>query len=154
MQKVKSNEKKRVALLFDMNRMAKELASARKKLMQLQSSNGGFMWFKGMRDDRYITQHIVAGIGHLQHLNITNAKEDKEMKSMLKNAINYLDNSIREDYERLIRNKQDLSKRQINNFQIHYFYARSFFTDVKVSSQKPKSIRLLLRTNAKVLVRQ
>lgn len=131
--------KKRVALLFDMNRMAKELASARKKLMQLQSSNGGFMWFKGMRDDRYITQHIVAGIGHLQHLNITNAKEDKEMKSMLKNAINYLDNSIREDYERLIRNKQDLSKRQINNFQIHYFYARSFFTDVKLSSQNQKA---------------
>jgi hypothetical protein len=137
--KNETERKKRVALLFDMNRMSKELASARKKLMQLQSSNGGFMWFKGMRDDRYITQHIVAGIGHLQHLNIINAKEDKEVKSMLKNAVNYLDNRIREDYESLIRNKADLSKRQINHFQIHYFYARSFFTDIKVSSHNQKA---------------
>lgn len=137
--KSESERKKRVALLFDLNRMAKELAAARKKLMQLQSPNGGFMWFKGMRDDRFITQHIVAGIGHLQHLNITNAKEDKEMKSMLKNAVNYLDNRIREDYENLIRNKADLSKRQINHIQIHYFYARSFFTDIKVSSQNQKA---------------
>lgn len=137
--KNESERKKHVALLFDMNRMAKELASARKKLMQLQSPNGGFMWFKGMRDDRYITQHIVAGIGHLQHLNITNAKEDKEIKSILKNAVNYLDNRIREDYESLVRNKADLSKRQINYFQIHYFYARSFFTDIKVSSQNQKA---------------
>ncbi|MFN7014111.1 MAG: hypothetical protein ACK4ON_07560, partial [Bacteroidia bacterium] len=137
--KSETERKKRVALLFDMNRMSKELASARKKLMQFQSSNGGFMWFKGMRDDRYITQHIVAGIGHLQQLNITNVKEDKEMKSILKDAINYLDNRIREDYENLIRNKADLSKRQINYFQIHYFYARSFFADIKVSSENQKA---------------
>ena len=137
--KSETERKKRVALLFDMNRMSKELESARKKLMQLQSSNGGFMWFKGMKDDRYITQHIVAGIGHLQHLNITNAKENNEMKSMLQRAVNYLDNRIREDYEDLIQNKADLSKRQINNFQIHYFYARSFFTDVKISTQNQKA---------------
>lgn len=137
--KSETERKKRVALLFDMNRMSKELATARKKLMQLQSSNGGFMWFKGMRDDRYITQHIVAGIGHLQHLNITNAKEDKEMKAMLQRAVNYLDNRMREDYEELMRHKADLSKRHINNFQIHYFYARSFFTDVKVSNQNQKA---------------
>jgi uncharacterized protein YfaS (alpha-2-macroglobulin family) len=137
--KSETERKKRVALLFDMNRMSKELASARKKLMQLQSSNGGFMWFKGMRDDRYITQHIVAGIGHLQHLNITNAKEDREMKSMLHRAVNYLDNRIREDYEYLIKHKVDLSKNHLGYYQIHYFYARSFFTDIKVSSQNQKA---------------
>jgi hypothetical protein len=137
--KSETERKKRVALLFDINRMSNELASARKKLLQFQSPNGGFMWFNGMRDDRYITQHIVAGIGHLQHLNITNAKEDKEMKEMLKDAVRYLDNRIREDYENLVRNKFDLSKRHIDNFQIHYFYARSFFTDIKVSSQNQKA---------------
>jgi hypothetical protein len=42
----------------------------------MQTPNGGFPWFEGMRDDRYITQHIVTGMGHLDHLGMKNVRED------------------------------------------------------------------------------
>ena len=45
--------------------MSRELESAIDKLGGMQSPDGGFPWFKGGMDDRYITQYILAGIGHL-----------------------------------------------------------------------------------------
>ncbi|MBK7443066.1 MAG: hypothetical protein IPI65_16600 [Bacteroidetes bacterium] len=41
-----TERKKRVALLFDMNRMNNELQSALNKLEQMQLPNGGWPWFK------------------------------------------------------------------------------------------------------------
>src|SRR5436190_19894461 len=56
-----SQQKKNMALLFDMIRMSKELESSLTKLKDMQSPNGGFVWFKGGPDDRYITQYILSG---------------------------------------------------------------------------------------------
>ena len=67
--KTEAEQKKNIALLFDMVRMSNELNSSYEKLKQMQSSNGGFVWFKGGPDDRYMTQYIVTGIGHLKKLN-------------------------------------------------------------------------------------
>ena len=66
--KSEAEQKKNIALLFDMVRMSQELNSSYEKLKQMQSSNGGFVWFKGGPDDRYMTQYIVTGIGHLKKL--------------------------------------------------------------------------------------
>src|SRR6188768_2765553 len=54
-----TQRKRSVALLFDLNRMAAERERALQKVMMAQSSNGGFPWFPGMPDDRFMTQHIV-----------------------------------------------------------------------------------------------
>ena len=64
-----TQQKKNIALLFDMVKMSSETTKALDKLKEMQSSNGGFVWFKGGPDDRYITQYIITGIGHLQKLN-------------------------------------------------------------------------------------
>ena len=67
--KNESEQKKNIALLFDMIKMSEQqFNSAYDKLKQMQSSNGGFVWFTGGPDDRYITQYIVTGIGHLKKL--------------------------------------------------------------------------------------
>ena len=123
-----SERKQRLSVLFDLNRMTNEMASALSKVEQAQLSNGGFAWFKGGRDDRYMTQHIVAGIGHLQNMGIP----VKETDDMLRKAINYLDARIAEDFEDL---KKEAAKRKVDYtkepnlgyFAIHYLYARSFF---------------------------
>ena len=52
-----------------MARMSLQLESAIQKLSDMQSPNGGFVWFKGGPDNRYMTQYIVTGIGHLKKLN-------------------------------------------------------------------------------------
>ena len=66
--KTEAQQKKNIALLFDMVRMSSELNSSYEKLKQMQTENGGFVWFKGGPDDRYMTQYIVTGIGHLKKL--------------------------------------------------------------------------------------
>ncbi|GAI53380.1 unnamed protein product, partial [marine sediment metagenome] len=58
-----SERKRRVGLLFDLNHMANNLKTALHKLEKMQTPNGGWTWFKGMPDDRYITQHIITGFG-------------------------------------------------------------------------------------------
>src|ERR1700704_2698663 len=66
--KTEAQQKKNIALLFDMIKMSTELNGNFEKLKQMQSENGGFVWFKGGPDDRYITQYIITGIGHLKKL--------------------------------------------------------------------------------------
>ena len=61
----------------------------------MQSSNGGFVWFKGGPDDRYMTQYIVTGIGHLKKLNALSCNCNRmKLKSILDKAIPYLDKMI------------------------------------------------------------
>ncbi|MEI9807371.1 MAG: hypothetical protein WDO16_05520 [Bacteroidota bacterium] len=66
--KTEAEQKKNIALLFDMVKMSTQLNGSYEKLKQMQSSNGGFVWFQGGPDDRYMTQYIVTGIGHLKKL--------------------------------------------------------------------------------------
>ncbi|MCB9233072.1 MAG: hypothetical protein H6581_15550 [Bacteroidia bacterium] len=130
-----TERKKRVGLLFDLNKMASELESALKKLQKSQASNGGWPWFPGMPDNRYITQHIATGLGHLDHLGVKNVREDSKTWTMTQSALRYLDDRIREDYELLLRYKADLSKNHLGQLQCQYLYARSYFKDVPVSKQ-------------------
>ena len=93
-----------------MMRMSKELNSSYEKLKQMQSSNGGFVWFKGGPDDRYMTQYIVTGIGHLKKLNGYADGQEAKLDEILATAIPYLDKKIKEDYDNLIKYKTDLKK--------------------------------------------
>ena len=127
--KSQSEQKKRLALLFDYNRMAVEKQAAIDKLSQLQLPNGGWAWYKGMQDNRYISQYIVEGLGHLKNLGI-DLKADQKLEKMLNNAVSYLDQRAEEDYKKLIENKADLSKNQLGRLQIHYLYTRSFFQEI------------------------
>jgi hypothetical protein len=98
----------------------------------MQSSNGGFVWFKGGPDDRYITQYIITGIGHLKKLGV----ETQELQSILKTAIPYLDKKIKEDYDNLKKSKTDLNKYTPGYTQIQYLYMRSFFPDHKIAASQ------------------
>ncbi|MCD4744700.1 MAG: hypothetical protein K8R58_00195, partial [Bacteroidales bacterium] len=85
-------------------------------------------WFEGMRDSRYITQYIVTGFGHLNHLGIINLNEDNNSWKMIKKAVYYLDNRIREDYEKIKENYPDkMDDNHLSKQQIQYLYARSYF---------------------------
>lgn len=133
-----SERKKRLALLFDLNKMSNELNSAMLKLQQLQSDNGAWPWFKGMPEDRYITQHIVAGMGHLDRLGIKNIKNNTTVNNMLVNAIEYLDDRMLEDYLSI----KKANHLQLNNLTynvIHYLYARSFFTEIIITDDKKEA---------------
>ena len=119
-----SARKQNIALLFDLQRMAKECKSACKKLEDRQNSDGGWSWFSGGQSSAYITEHIVAGSGHLNALGVKS-----ELKSTtIRKAINYMDREMYDFYQRWQKKEHSCSWGDI-----HYLYARSFFLDQKVS---------------------
>lgn len=137
--KDETERKKRVAVLFDLNKMSSELAIAMKKLQKQQSSNGGWPWFEGMPDDRYITQHIITGMGHLDHLGVKSIFEDKDVFKMVEAGVKYLDNRIREDYEWILKHdKAHIDENHLSYQQIQYLYARSYYNDKVAMSSSNK----------------
>lgn len=136
-----SQRKRQIGLLFDLNRMAQELSSVIYKLEKMQTVNGGWPWFSGMPDSRHITQHIVSGMGHLNHLGIQSIKNDPHIWEMVQQAVVYIDNRIAEDYEQLLKNRADsIGQNNLSRIQIHYLYARSYFLgDIALSPHAQKA---------------
>lgn len=141
--KNESERKKRIALLFDLNKMSDELQRALNKLAKMQFSNGAWGWFEGMPENRYMTQYIVTGMGHLDNLGVKNVRSDQKAWTVLRKAIGWLDNQLRNDYEEILRNEKrgytKLSNDHLNPDIIHYFYARSYFKDINVESGNQKA---------------
>ncbi len=132
--KDESERKKRVALLFDLNKMDNELNANIRKLEKMQVSNGGWPWFPGMPESRYITQHIVTGMGHLDHLTIKNVREDKRVWKMVENGVEYLDARLVDDLNWLKKYSPNYKNEQhISELQIQYLYARSYFGDIEMN---------------------
>ena len=120
-----SEQKKRIGLLFDLNKMSDELKSALDKLQKRQLPSGAFTWFGGDYADRYITQHIVEGIGELYHIGI--GKDDAQLRGLADNALGYLDNQILID-ERA-RKKEKQPELDYGDLEIYAWYTRSFYLD-------------------------
>ncbi len=134
--KDESERKKRVGLLFDLNKMSSELSRAFTKLRKMQMSNGGWPWFDGMPDDRYITQHIITGFGHLDHLGVKSVRNDYKTWDMVRDGVRYLDNRIDEDYDWIVKHdKVHMHEDHLSYYAIQYLYARSFFKDVPLAEK-------------------
>jgi hypothetical protein len=141
--KTESAQKKNMAMLWDHNRLEKELYTTWDKLEQLQTGIGGFAWFKGGLDSRYITQYIVTGIGRLKNMaKKTGATqyEEKQWQNVTGKAIRYLDMLAIYDYNELKKNKTTDSY-ELSDMIIYYLYMRSFFPDIKITSNAEAAYR-------------
>lgn len=125
-------QKEQIALLFDIDRLASERKKTIKQLMDMQLTNGGFSWFKNGPDNRFITQYIITGIGHLRKLNALDNKEFEQIKPMLAKAIQYLDERMLDDYRQLLKRKVKLATNQLSTINIQFLYMRSFFSEMPV----------------------
>lgn len=121
-----TEQKHRIALLFQANKIAQGLANNLRKLGAMQLPDGSFPWFTGMRADRYITQYILSGIGRLQHLGVSTAQNDAA-KKIVGNGLQYADEAMQADYDDLLKHKADLEDQHLGYTQIQYLYLRSFF---------------------------
>ena len=139
--KTEAEQKKNIALLFDMNRMSKALESALNRLLDMQSADGAFPWFNGGPDDRYITQYILTGIGHLKKLGAIPAALKPKVDSIVAAALPYLDEQIKKDYKFELAYEQKTrasgasragssgGATWIGGLPIQYLYMRSLLTD-------------------------
>mgnify|MGYP001627355924 CR=1 FL=1 len=125
--KNETEQMKQLALLFDLNRMSKELHSTLRELERMQTPNGGFAWFKGMPDDHFVTLYIVSGIGRLQKLGGMQSESISTLQTILERAMPYLDARMHESYQLLKKRKIDMASYPIDYFELYYLYMRSMF---------------------------
>ncbi len=124
-----------------MGRMSRELDKALSKTIQSQTVNGGWPWFPGMPENRYITQHIVTGMGHLDHLGIKSIREDQKVQNMIYKAVHYLDREITKDFAYVKKwDKDYLIRKHIGYSQIQYLYARSYFPEISLDKDAKEAI--------------
>ncbi|GGD32077.1 alpha-2-macroglobulin family protein [Flavobacterium orientale] len=123
---------KRLALLMDLNTMKELQESTFKKLEEKQLSSGAFSWFDGGEENTFITQHIVAGLGHLGKLF---PESNSKFEKITSKAIPHLDANF-------IKNSS-LKNDRLNYYtysNLHYLYTRSFYLEKMPVSKKIDSI--------------
>lgn len=133
--KSENADKQKIAMFFDKNNINNSLSSALFDLFQSQSPNGGWPWFKGMEDNRYITQHIVLGMARLDHLGIESIKQDESIRNSLQLSVSYLDKRMEEDYRQIIVRAKNREDNHLSPIQIHYLFMRSYYNDVPLEDK-------------------
>lgn len=115
-----SEQKRRIALLFDLNSMDNRLRTSIERLQELQLSDGSWSWYRGMTGSRYITTQIVEMLARLQHMNVT---LDGKVVPMYTRALGYLQKAVKEDYETMKKlEKEGATTLVPNNQVVHYLY--------------------------------
>jgi uncharacterized protein YfaS (alpha-2-macroglobulin family) len=134
-----AEQKQRIAQLFDTNRQLDMRRQAMDRLQALQLENGAFSWFKGMPEDRFITQYILVGLSRLKQLGADTCSEQET--EMIKKGVTYADECMARDFDRLKReNKEWKSTKSLTPAQIYYFYMRSFFDTVPVEKNTVEAV--------------
>ncbi|MCG8892598.1 alpha-2-macroglobulin [Tenacibaculum finnmarkense] len=155
-----TEQKKRIALLFDLNKMKNKQENAINKLQNMQMSNGGFPWFKGGNyPNTYITQHIASGFGHLKKLGVSNF--DNKTTQVLEKAVRFLDREIAIQYDNLLReadkikakkgksaSEEYLKKNHLSYATIQYLYMRSFYPEINIASKTKTAISYYKKQSA------
>ncbi len=142
--KSEAEQKRNLALLFDLVKMKAEAESALSKLQQMQQPEGSFPWFAGGPDDRFVTQYILSGIGHLHRLTKADQQQRMKLNSIIFQGLNYLDARLAKDYAELLRSKTDLKKYTPPALIVQYLYMRSFFSEFEVPADARKAYKYYL----------
>ena len=80
--------------------------------------SGGWSWFKGMYESRYITTHLITGFAHLHAIKVLDVRKDTTVWNMIQKAIPYLDREIQKDYDDLIKYKVDMELNHLNELSL------------------------------------
>ncbi|MEJ1223029.1 alpha-2-macroglobulin family protein [Sediminicola sp. 1XM1-17] len=127
-----TEQKKRIALLFNQGHMQQEQQMALHKLTNNQMSSGAWAWFPGGPANRFITQHILAGIGHLKNLDA--APIGEKVSLLQEKGLGYLDEAFVTEYKEAMKHKDYKNNDHLSSMQIHYLYVRSFYGDQPIST--------------------
>ncbi|MDR0333108.1 MAG: hypothetical protein LBI15_06545 [Dysgonamonadaceae bacterium] len=137
--KNESEQKQKLALLFDINRSQNLTNTAIQKLQELQTAEGGWSWFNGFRPSVSITHYILYGFSQLQELEVTTFSSD--IRRMKSNAVRYIDRMAVERFESLKRYNPDWRNiRTISTFDLEYLYVRSAYSEIELSENVKEMI--------------
>ena len=138
--KDETEQKKQIALLFDLNMQKNQSQQYLDKLISLQLPSGAFSWFKGMGESRYITQEIVLNLGRLRK--IVGEKVLASYSLPLSSALNYLDMEIARDFDNLKKYNKNYDKEMsIDNMQLFYLHLRSEYPEIPIQASAQAAVK-------------
>lgn len=139
--KDETEQKRQIALLFDLNMQKNQGQQYLDKLLKLQSANGGFAWFAGMPDSRYITQEILLHLARLNRMTGQKAMAVNQQTAVNK-ALYYLDMEISKDFAELKKYNKNYQKEQcVTDAQLFYLHLRSEYPDVPVHVSAQEALK-------------
>ncbi|MEZ4985753.1 MAG: alpha-2-macroglobulin family protein [Saprospiraceae bacterium] len=120
--KDESLQRERIALLFDIDRMANEQAVTLKKLLDRQARNGGFSWFPGGRENWYMTQYVAVQLAKVREATTTLPYDAQQA---LNRAVRYCDEQAWQHYQEMKKQGGDMSKTTPSPLIANYLYVRA-----------------------------
>jgi len=137
--KDETEQKRQIALLFDLNMQKNQAQQYLDKLLALQMPSGGFTWFKGMSESRYITQEILLNLGRLNRLT---GKADANQQAAIASALRYLDLEMAHDFENLKKYNPNYQREEcVDNMQLFYLHLRSEFPAIHIVASAEEAVK-------------
>ncbi len=140
--KDETEQKRQIALLFELNMQKNQAQQYLDKLLKLQQPDGGFTWFDGMPSSRYITQEILLNFARLNKMTGKQTTDNGEIKSALAKALNYLDLEISHDFSELKKYNKNYQKENcVGNIQLFYLHTRSEYPEIPVAEVAKEAVK-------------
>jgi len=146
-----TEQKRQIALLFDLNMQKNQSQQYLDKLLKLQTQNGGFAWYAGMPESRYITQEILLNLARLKRMTTDNGQQttefgqqttDDRLQKAIAAALTYLDLEIAKDFAELKKyNKNYLKQNCVGNMQLFYLHLRSEYSEIPVHVSAQEAVK-------------
>lgn len=126
-----SQSRRRVAELFDRNRVDQELQRAHQKLQDMQLPSGAWPWFPGGEGSSFITLYLITAEARLRHLGV------KSDATMSLRALEWLDEQFFQQYQRIV--EQHREQNHLDASIALYLYGRSFYLSERPVAEKHRA---------------
>ena len=129
--KSESEQRARIANLFDLNTLRQQQTETLRLLEQKQQYNGGWPWFDGMPESPYITTYILTGFGKLQKMGVWESmskSDQRKAEQICEKAVRFLEYSVAQSYREMKKHKEEWG---IGGTTLSELYALSFFKEQK-----------------------
>jgi uncharacterized protein YfaS (alpha-2-macroglobulin family) len=129
-----AEQKAKLALLFDLNRSSYLSQNALSKLQELQTSQGGWSWFKGFNPSVAITHYVLFGFSQLKELGIS--QDGEAATSMISKAVEFMDAEAIRRFNNLKEWNKDWAKtKSISIVDLEYLFVRSAYPQYSEDEQ-------------------
>lgn len=129
-----TEQKRSIALLFDLNTMGNRNQVAASRLEALQLPDGSWSWYKGMSGNRYVTTRIVEMLARLRTMGVSVAL----LQGMYEKAVNYLHTQWLDEYRQMKESEKKGDKDRLPGEQsLHYLYICAL--DAQVAKRADKT---------------
>ena len=129
-----TEQKRSIALLFDLNTMGNRNQVAASRLEALQLPDGSWSWYKGMSGNRYVTTRIVEMLARLRTMGVSVAP----LQGMYEKAVNYLHTQWLDEYRQMKESEKKGDKDRLPGEQsLHYLYICAL--DAQVAKRADKT---------------